>query len=592
MPLNTAAVRTYLQAFDFPTLFREELGWDNPKAPTHRFEIDGHTYTLTPVAEKRGFQVFVCSPDAEGKVPASGVRAKIERQLTPLAYLHLLIFADAAKTAQTWQWARREAGQPLAIRQQTTAKGKETLLIQKLEALVFSIDDEENTDSTVVGLRAQKAFDVEKVTKKFYDRFKTEHTAFLRQIEGIEQPNDREWYASVMLNRLMFVYFIQKKGFLDNDPDYLQNRLRLVRQRHGAGQFQSFYRLFLLRLFHEGLGRQERPSDLAQLIGTVPYLNGGLFDVHQLEHSNPDIDIPDEAFGRVFDFFEDYDWHLDERPLRRDNEINPDVLGYIFEKYINQKQMGAYYTKEDITEYIGKNTIIPWLFDTANGQNKVAFEPNGALWGLLRDDPDRYIYAAVRHGADEPLPAPIEAGITNVAQRGDWNRPAPAPFALPTETWREHIARRQRCHEVRAKLRAGEVHSINDLITYNLDIRQFAQDAIQTSEGPDLVRAFYDAIRTITVLDPTCLEHPGTVVRGVPGTDAGLRGRRRHAQPPRQCRSLQGLSGDAGGNGDASQPPIVHPQVDHPQQPVRRGHHGGGGRNLQAALVPETRGAG
>ena len=39
------------------------------------------------------------------------------------------------------------------------------------------------------------------------------------------------------------------------------------------------------------------------------------------------------------------------------------MLGYIFEKYINQKQMGAYYTKEDITEYIAKNTIIPYLFD-------------------------------------------------------------------------------------------------------------------------------------------------------------------------------------------------------------------------------------
>ena len=39
-------------------------------------------------------------------------------------------------------------------------------------------------------------------------------------------------------------------------------------------------------------------------------------------------------------------------PGREDNEINPDVLGYIFEKYVNQKQMGAYYTKEDITGYI------------------------------------------------------------------------------------------------------------------------------------------------------------------------------------------------------------------------------------------------
>jgi hypothetical protein len=77
-------------------------------------------------------------------------------------------------------------------------------------------------------------------------------------------------------------------------------------------------------------------------------------------------------------------------------------------------------------------------------------------------------------------------------------------YALPTETWREHVARRQRCLELRDKLRSGEVHEMNDLITYNLDLRQFAEDVISTCEGPELVRAFYQAIASVTVLDPTC----------------------------------------------------------------------------------------
>ena len=61
------------------------------------------------------------------------------------------------------------------------------------------------------------------------------------------------------------------------------------------------------------------------------------------------------------------------------------MLGYIFEKYINQKQMGAYYTKEDITEYISKNTVLPFLFDAARAKCKVAFEnPKGpTVWDLL-----------------------------------------------------------------------------------------------------------------------------------------------------------------------------------------------------------------
>src|SRR5690349_9209099 len=106
------------------------------------------------------------------------------------------------------------------------------------------------------------------------------------------------------------------------------------------GNFLTFYQYFLIALFHEGFAKETRErtvdAELAVLLGTVPYLNGGLFDVHELEEQNPKLDIPDGAFERLFAFFDEWDWHLDTRPLRNDREINPDVLGYIFEKYINQ----------------------------------------------------------------------------------------------------------------------------------------------------------------------------------------------------------------------------------------------------------------
>ena len=202
-----------------------------------------------------------------------------------------------------------------------------------------------------------------------------------------------------MLNRMMFVYFVQKQGFLDRDTDYLRTKLHEVQSRYGDGRFQQFYHEFLLKLFHEGLGQpvDQRNQELKDLLGEVPFLNGGLFDVHDLEQDNPDISIPDGAFERVFNFFDEYSWHLDERPGHKDNEINPDVLGYIFEKYVNQKQMGAYYTKEDITGYISRNTVIPFLFDAARKECPVAFGPNGGVWRLLQDDPDRYIYPAIGH---------------------------------------------------------------------------------------------------------------------------------------------------------------------------------------------------
>jgi hypothetical protein len=63
------------------------------------------------------------------------------------------------------------------------------------------------------------------------------------------------------------------------------------------------------------------------------------------------------------------------------------VLGYIFEKYINQKQMGAYYTKEDITEYISKNTVIPHLLEQARERCKVAFDGDVSVWSSAQGRP-------------------------------------------------------------------------------------------------------------------------------------------------------------------------------------------------------------
>jgi hypothetical protein len=507
MPETSATMRQKLKSCDLRSIFIEELGWNHHRAVPIIVENDGLNYVLNAIAEKHGMVAYECQPSPQGQIPDYATRGKIEKQVAKSAHEHIIVFVNRDKTSQTWQWVRREKGKPTARREHKYICSQPgDSLIQKLQNLIISLEEEENLTIVDLDGKASKAFDVERVTKRFYDRFKEEHKAFLSFIEGITAVTDREWYASLMLNRLMFIYFIQKKGFLDGDIHYLRNRLQIVRESYGKGKFHSFYRQFLRRLFHEGLAqRQEiRALELNALLGKVPYLNGGLFDTHQLEKDNPEVNIPDEAFEKLFDFFDAYQWHLDERPVRKDDEINPDVLGYIFEKYINQKQMGAYYTKEDITEYISKSTLVPFLFDAAEKKCAIAFRSEGAVWRLLRDDPDRYIYDAVKKGVDLPLPEDIATGIADVSKRSNWNRPADVEFALPTETWREHVARRTRCLEVRTKLSVGEIQSLNDLVTYNLDLRQFAQDVIETCEGPDLLRALYKSIEEVSVLDPTC----------------------------------------------------------------------------------------
>ena len=522
MPAAVEQLRPYLQAFDFTGLFVEGLGWDHYQAEPTNVQVNGYEYSLQPVAEKAGFVVYECVSGADKGIPEYPIRRKIESQVAKRAFEHLIIFVNSNHKGQVWQWVKRESGKPTACREYTLGTRQSgDHLLQRLQRLAFAIEEEGALTVPVVTSRVLAALDVEKVTKRFYERFRTELSTFEKFIDGIAAEGDRAWYASLMLNRMMFVYFVQKQGFLDNDIDYLRNRLKMVQQQSGEGHFQEFYCIFLLRLFHEGLGQPEtqRAPDLSAILGKVPFLNGGLFDVHELERNNPAISIPDEAFERVFDFFDAYRWHLDERPYREDNEINPDVLGYIFEKYVNQKQMGAYYTREDITGYISRNTVIPFLFDTARKHCPVAFGVDGGVWRLLQAEPDRYIYPAVGHGItydvqepEEPkrldapleLPAEIAAGVNDASQRDGWNRPAPQDYGLPTETWREVIARRQRFSTVCSKLAAGEVQEVNDIITSNLDIERFAKDVIAQCEGPELLRAFWHAIRDVSVLDPTC----------------------------------------------------------------------------------------
>lgn len=538
MTLNAARFQQLLGQFKLEQLFNE-FGWDKPTLRPQQVNVNGETLTLTQLAHKRGVAVFRCSPDATGKIPSRPILLKIEQEARKIAHEHLLVFADAGETMLTWLWVQRAPGQPISTRTHTWHKGQSgESLRQKLSQIVWSLEAEEAITLTDVITGLRRALDRDKVSKGFYDKFKAQHEIFAKFITGLKEATDQAWYASLMLNRLMFVYFIQKKGYLDGDENYLSTRMQQVQARAGKGKFHSFYRQFLRRLFHEGLGqpKAERDASLAKLIGDVPYLNGGLFDVHELEEANPSIDVPDEAFEQLFGFFDAWDWHLDDRPLRSGTEINPDVLGYIFEKYINQKQMGAYYTKEDITEYISKSTVIPHLLEQTRERCKVAFDGEASVWNLLKADPGRYIYPAMKTGVmdaggklvpETALPDFVQTGMKDAKARmfdkrynlGEavFHTATGERGTPPTETWREYVERRQRCLAVRQRLANGEVKSADDLITLNLDIRQFMQDVIDNCAGGDLLRAVWQAIvgrvpeksnekfrHGITILDPTC----------------------------------------------------------------------------------------
>jgi hypothetical protein len=361
MKFNRTQVKQYLQTSDFTSLFIEELGWDYADLSPLYLSVDEENYTLEAISQKRGLMVYHCLAD-NGILPNSKTRKKIDAEVTNYNQEHLIIYTDEKQSKQVWQWVKRES----ATKNNTKNKAKETtfnitqsgeLLTQKLESLVIDFDEEENLTLTDVTQRTQQAFDIEKVTKKFFDDFQLEHRQFVTFIQGIDNIKDANWYASVILNRLMFIYFLQKKGFLDDgNTNYLQDKLQEIQNQ---GQ-DLYYQKFLKTLFFDGFGKAEkfRSAETPGLIGKIKYINGGLFLPHQIEQKyQGKITISDGGFENIFKLFSGYTWHLDDTPSGKDDEINPDVLGYIFEKYINQKEFGAYYTKPEITNYLCERTI-------------------------------------------------------------------------------------------------------------------------------------------------------------------------------------------------------------------------------------------
>ena len=516
--MNRKSFNQYIRESNFQELFITEMGWNNPKGQTQlpSITVDETEYGFNIIAEKNGFQIILCHV---AKIPNATVCKKIDIKLRRSAFDYICIYIVPESEHHQWVAPIKKVDKRDLVTIEYETVDKADFLFSKIEDLSFGL--EETPTIVDVKERIQRAFYVnsEKITKDFYAGFKKEHNAFADFISGIECNNadrmkkDKQWYTSVMLNRLMFCYFIQKKGFLDGDTDYLPNKLKRVQQQEGEGTFfTSFYKGFLCQLFHGGLNAPKHTDEFENIYGRIPYLNGGMFDEHQLEKQYADLDIDDKAFERLFDFFDKWHWHLDTRITASGKDINPDVLGYIFEQYINDRAaMGAYYTKEDITEYISKNCIIPFLMDETAKKSPQDFKPNGTVWISLRDSGDSYIYDAVKKGYPlmDKIPEEIAVGIDTtkpdlIERRSHWNEKTPEQFALPTEIWRETIERLQRCDDVLHKITGGEITQINDFITYNLDIRQFAYDLLTNTQDHLFIKHFYAVLQHVSILDPTC----------------------------------------------------------------------------------------
>ncbi|MBD3750499.1 MAG: Eco57I restriction-modification methylase domain-containing protein [Sphingobacteriales bacterium] len=222
----------------------------------------------------------------------------------------------------------------------------------------------------------KEAFSVEKLSKAFFDEYKKHYDIFCDFM--VSKPNIRQTifngdekgirdFNKKLLGRIVFLYFIQKKGWLGvpaksdwgkGDFDFLINLFKNTKNP------DLFYSELLSKLFFDTLNTK-RKDDLIELVKgepcRIPYLNGGLFEEDDKKHRN--LIFPANLFKSLFDFFNQYNFTIyEDDPNDHTVAVDPEMLGHIFENLLeDNKDKGAYYTPKEIVHYMCQESLIEYL---------------------------------------------------------------------------------------------------------------------------------------------------------------------------------------------------------------------------------------
>ncbi|MFD1585507.1 Eco57I restriction-modification methylase domain-containing protein [Halorientalis brevis] len=211
----------------------------------------------------------------------------------------------------------------------------------------------------------EDVFSIREVTRSFYQDFGEIFREDLQDaIHGLEDPEENlNAYTRTVVNRVLFLLFIEEKGWLDGDVDYVENRYEDVADEDDKHVYDDFFE----PLFFDALS-EEGTTELDNL-GRIPFLNGGLFERKDIEE---DVKI-DEAFfdtllspekddgGEPKGFLRRYKISLREsNPSEQELVVDPEFIGRIFEMFMQEderSEVGAFYTPKPITAYMTKNAL-------------------------------------------------------------------------------------------------------------------------------------------------------------------------------------------------------------------------------------------
>jgi hypothetical protein len=225
----------------------------------------------------------------------------------------------------------------------------------------------------VIQERHDQAFDVEPVTQEFFRQYHATFTQVEELIRGIRDKDRKRLFTQRLFNRLMFIAFIQKKGWLHFGGKKNQDYLSALwgDYKKNGDKDMGFYHERLYNLFFHGLGAQDdvgiirinRGGLFKDVIGTVPYLNGGLFEEDD-DDKDGSIKVPDEAIRSVLhDLFDHFNFTVTEAtPLDVEVAVDPEMLGKVFEELVTGRhETGSYYTPKPIVSFMCREALKGYL---------------------------------------------------------------------------------------------------------------------------------------------------------------------------------------------------------------------------------------
>ena len=227
-------------------------------------------------------------------------------------------------------------------------------------------------ESESIRTALDEAFDVEPVTREFFREYKRIFDAAEAGVTGFGAGDDelesRRMYVQTLFNRLMFVYFLQRKGWLTfrGNSDYLN---ALWNYYQATPDQTNFYKDRLVPLFFSGLNNPQSSDlnrndpELYSLIGAPPFLNGGLFDQADLDR-RPGIAVPDSAIGTILsDLFDRFNFTvMESTPFDIEVAVDPEMLGKVFEELVTgRNESGAYYTPRPVVSFMCREALKGYL---------------------------------------------------------------------------------------------------------------------------------------------------------------------------------------------------------------------------------------